>query len=456
MVAETQSFYTSLGLPPLPKSFWNVSMFSRPKGRSVVCHASAWDFTRGDVRLKMCLVPTLEDFYVTSHEMGHLYYFLAYKDQPYLFRDGAHDGFHEAIGDTMALSARPPWHLKQVGLAPQNATMTPEARLNFLMKTALEKVAFLPFGLLVDRWRWDVFVGKASFGPAFNASSAQWLPPAAALKPEQWNALWWAYRQRFQGVAPPVNRTAPGTFDAGAKFHVSNAVPYMRYFLSENLQFQFHKALCGYSGYVGPLSNCSIAGSREAGAALWGMLSLGASRPWPEALFNLTGACAGRSSRSRHPGGLWTSAPSDVCARPSARPQARGTCLRTRSGTTSARSLTGWPSRTRGRRGDGAALLLFVPAAAACGAPPLTVTPRAEARTVAPPRAWPAVLRLAGRGWRGDGALAAAVHASPAAGGWQPAAAAAAAAAAASATAAEGGGTRCAPFSLSAVLPPRA
>lgn len=291
MVNETQAFYTSLGLPPLPPSFWNSSMFTRPAGRAAVCHASAWDLTRGDVRLKMCAVPTLEDFYVTSHEMGHLYYFLAYKDQPFLFRDGAHDGFHEAIGDTMALSARPPWHLRQVGLSPaaSTAASAPEARINFLMKTALEKVAFLPFGLLIDRWRWDVFAGRASFGPGFNATSSTWNAPAARLSPAQWNDLWWAYRLRFQGVAPPVNRSA-ASFDPGAKFHVANDVSYMRYFLSENLQFQFHKALCNTSGFSGPLSNCSIAGSRAAGSALWGMLSLGSSRPWPEALFNLTGS----------------------------------------------------------------------------------------------------------------------------------------------------------------------
>lgn len=154
MVNETQAFYMSLGFPALPQSFWTSSQFTRPRNRSVVCHASAWDLTKGDVRLKMCAVPTLEDFYVTSHEMGHVYYFLAYRDQPHLFRDGAHDGFHEAIGDTMALSARPSWHLRQVGLAPAaSAPASSQSRVNFLMKTALEKVAFLPFGLLIDRWR---------------------------------------------------------------------------------------------------------------------------------------------------------------------------------------------------------------------------------------------------------------------------------------------------------------
>lgn len=269
MVNATHDFYASLGLPPLPRSFWNESMFSRPAGRRVVCHASAWDLTRGDVRLKMCAVPTLEDFYTVSHEMGHLYYFQAYKALPALFRDGAHDGFHEAIGDTMALSARPPWHLRAVGLAPAGAAMTAEARVNFLMKTALEKVAFLPFGYLIDRWRWDVFAGSAP--GLFNATAGA-AGPAKPLTPAEWNSHWWALRQRYQGIAPPVSRGArptpaphtvsdlatalsqllaarahrpplcPGppphpvpplptgaaAFDPGAKFHVPNAVPYMR------------------------------------------------------------------------------------------------------------------------------------------------------------------------------------------------------------------------------------
>ena len=267
MVRIAEGFYTSLGFPALPATFWERSMFARPPGKEVVCHASAWDVTySNDLRIKMCIQKTHEDLDVIHHELGHDFYFAAYHQLPTLFQNGANDGFHEAIGDTVVLSMTPEY-LKEKGLL-ESAVKNERAKLNQQMQRALDKIAFLPFGLVVDKWRWDVFSGKVA--------------------PEQYNEHWWKLRQKYQGVAPAVPRSATD-FDAGAKYHVPANVPYMRYFLAAVLQFQFHRALCKISGHTGPLDECSVYGSKPAGDAFWRMLSLGASKPWQEALYELTG-----------------------------------------------------------------------------------------------------------------------------------------------------------------------
>jgi peptidyl-dipeptidase A len=267
MVRQGEHFFTALGFDALPGTFWERSQFVRPRDREVVCHASAWDVTwSGDLRIKMCIEPTEEDFVTIHHELGHNFYFQRYEKLPILFQQGANDGFHEAIGDTMALSVTPEY-LKGLGLLDA-VPRGDHARINEQMKTALDKVAFLPFGLTIDKWRWDVFAGKTA--------------------PADYNAAWWRLKERYQGVAAPVPRSADD-FDPGAKFHVASSTPYVRYFLARIYQFQFHKALCQAAGYVGPLDQCSIHDNRAAGAKLAAMLSLGASRPWPDAL-ELVGA----------------------------------------------------------------------------------------------------------------------------------------------------------------------
>jgi peptidyl-dipeptidase A len=267
MAHSAESFYTSLGFPQLPKTFWERSMLSRPRDREVVCHASAWDMASpGDVRVKACLTPTEEDLYTIYHELGHVYYYLSYASQPYLFRDGANDGFHEAIGDTVNLSVTPAY-LSRIGLIHAVAP-SHEALINQQMKMALEKIAFLPFGRLIDQWRWRVFSGE--------------------ITPANYNSSWWELRRRYQGLAPPVPRTE-ADFDPGAKYHIPSNTPYTRYFLSFILQFQFHKALCAAAGNQGPLYECSNYGSEEAGRHFADMLSLGASQPWQDALEKLTG-----------------------------------------------------------------------------------------------------------------------------------------------------------------------
>jgi peptidyl-dipeptidase A len=267
MVRTGERFYTSLGFDPLPKTFWERSQLVRPRDREVVCHASAWDIDYAtDVRIKMCIEPTAEDFTTIHHELGHNFYQRAYKDQPVIFRDSANDGFHEAIGDTIALSVTPEYLVK-IGLLAK--APDPSRDLGLLMSRALEKIAFLPFGLLIDQWRWKVFAGE--------------------IAPANYNAAWWNLRLKYQGIAPPSPR-GEEFFDPGAKYHVPDNTPYTRYFLADILQFQFHRALTKTAGCTVPLNRCSIYESKDAGGRLNAMLSMGQSRPWPDALETLTGA----------------------------------------------------------------------------------------------------------------------------------------------------------------------
>jgi peptidyl-dipeptidase A len=266
MVKTGEAFYTSLGFAPLPKTFWERSMIVRPRDREVVCHASAWNIDNvEDLRIKMCTKVNGEDFRTVHHELGHNYYQRAYNKQSHLFREDPNDGFHEAIGDFAALSAGTPTYLKQVGIidqAPANADIP------FLLDTALDKIAFLPFGLLVDRWRWDVFSGKTP--------------------PEQYNQRWWELVRQYQGLVPPGERPADA-FDPGAKYHVPGNTPYTRYFLAHIYQFQFHRAACKQAGWTGPLHQCSVYGNKEVGRRFNAMMEAGASRPWPEVLQAFTG-----------------------------------------------------------------------------------------------------------------------------------------------------------------------
>lgn len=266
MVETGERFFTSLGFDPLPESFWEQSLFTKPQDRDVECHASAWDVDQiDDVRIKMCIDITAEDFRTVHHELGHNFYQRAYAGQDFLFREGAHDGFHEAVGDFIGLSVTPEY-LRQIGLIDT----VPDASgdIGLLMRQALEKIAFLPFGLLVDQWRWGVLRGE--------------------IMPREYNDAWWALRLQYQGIVPPVARDAQA-FDPGAKFHIPGNTPYLRYFLSYILQFQFHQAACAIAGWQGPLHRCSIYGNEAVGRRFNAMLELGSSVPWPDALEAFTG-----------------------------------------------------------------------------------------------------------------------------------------------------------------------
>jgi peptidyl-dipeptidase A len=269
MAKRAEGFFSSLGLDPLPKTFWERSMLTKPRDREVVCHASAWDVTSsGDLRIKMCIRPIEEDFITIHHELGHNYYQRAYVNQPFLYQGSANDGFHEALGDTISPLSMTPSYLKSVGLIAQ-VPKDDRAVLNHQLKNALEGVAFLPFARIVDQWRWEVF--------------------AAKVKPDQYNARWWELRRQYQGVSEPTGRDEQRDFDPGAKYHVPANVPYLRYFLARIYQYQFHEALCRAAGWKGPIHECSIYGSKAAGDRLNAMMSMGASRPWPDAMEAITG-----------------------------------------------------------------------------------------------------------------------------------------------------------------------
>ncbi|KAJ6633685.1 Angiotensin-converting enzyme, partial [Pseudolycoriella hygida] len=275
MFEKADEFFKGLGLPANDMSYDENrgAIIIKPEDKTITCHASAWDFCNGyDFRIKMCTVVNQEDFVTVHHEMGHINYFILYKNQPLIFRGGANPGFHEAVGDLIALSVSTPKHLESIGYL-ENYRDTEEDNINALFKMALEKIAFIPFGLLIDKWRWDVFSG--------------------AVQPNEWNKHWWELRKRYQKVKPPTAR-GEEFFDPGAKYHVPAGVPYIRYFVSHILQFQFHRAACSIAGqYVPndpnkPLHKCDINGNQLAGNLIKNGLGLGASKHWTEALKSLT------------------------------------------------------------------------------------------------------------------------------------------------------------------------
>ncbi len=267
MVRSAENFYVSLGMDRLPDTFWERSQFSKPRDREVVCHASAWGLDGGkDLRIKMCIKQTYDELRVIYHELGHNYYQRAYKDQEPLFQGSAHSGFHEAIGDTVTLSMTPQY-LQEVGLV-SSAEQSEQATINRQMQMALDKIAFLPFGKLIDEWRWGVFSGEIS--------------------PDDYNKTWWEMRLKYQGIAPPSTRSEDD-FDPGAKYHIPGNVSYTRYFLARILQFQFQRSLCEIAGHEGDLASCSVFGSEEAGDRFHAMMASGQSEPWQDALEKLTG-----------------------------------------------------------------------------------------------------------------------------------------------------------------------
>ena len=264
-----EGFFSSLGFAPLPKTFWERTQFIKPLDRDVVCHASAWNLDqKDDLRVKMCTKVNGNDFVTIHHELGHNYYQRAYNKQPFLYLNGANDGFHEAIGDTVALSITPQY-LVQIGLLDPKRVPSSDKDIGLLLRQAMDKVAFLPFGLLVDRWRWGVFDGSTT--------------------PADYNKSWTALRLKYQGITPPVARDDATAFDAGAKYHIPGNTPYTRYFLARLLQFQFYEAACKQAGWKGPLHRCSFYGNKEVGKRFNAMLEMGASKPWPDALQAFTG-----------------------------------------------------------------------------------------------------------------------------------------------------------------------
>lgn len=270
MVEIAEDFFLSIGFDPLPKTFWERSLFVKPQDRSVVCHASAWnlDPSNNDLRIKMCIERNEEDFSTIHHELGHIFYYQAYNHLPSLFRSGANDGFHEAFGDLLTLSITPDY-LKQIGFINENQAMqAKEDEIGLLMKQALEGVVVVPWALMLDKWRADIFKGETSF--------------------DELNDSWWKLRNSYQGIAPPSKRKTD-SFDPGAKYHIPANTPYTRYYLARIMQYQFHEALCQSAGFEGPLHECSIYGNKEAGNKIISTMALGKSVPWQEAFKEITG-----------------------------------------------------------------------------------------------------------------------------------------------------------------------
>ena len=269
MVKTGEGFYSSLGFAPLPETFWARSQITKPRDREVVCHASAWNIdNKDDVRIKMCTKVNADDFVTIHHELGHNYYQRAYNKQPWLYLNGANDGFHEAIGDFVALSITPDYLVK-INLLDPARVPSADKDTGLLLRQAMDKVAFLPFGLLMDKWRWGVFSGET--------------------RPADYNKAWTDLRLKYQGIVSPTARDE-GDFDPGAKYHIPGNTPYARYFLARILQFQFYKAACDMSGWKGPLHRCSFYGNKQVGEKLNAMLEMGQSRPWPDALEAFTGS----------------------------------------------------------------------------------------------------------------------------------------------------------------------
>ena len=271
MVEYAEDFFISIGFEPLPSTFWERSLFIKPRDRSVVCHASAWnlDPANNDLRIKMCIQRNEEDFITIHHELGHIFYYQAYNHLPTLFQGGANDGFHEAFGDLLTLSITPDY-LTQIGfISEEEANIAKEDPIGLLMKQALEGVVVVPWALMLDKWRSGVFNGE--------------------IKEEELNSSWWKLRKQYQGISTNEQRSEE-YFDPGAKYHIPGNTPYTRYYLARIMQYQFHEALCNEAKFDGPLHECSIYGNEDAGEKIISTMAMGQSAPWQDAFENLTGS----------------------------------------------------------------------------------------------------------------------------------------------------------------------
>ena len=270
MVEYAEDFFLSIGFEPLPDTFWERSLFVKPRDRSVVCHASAWnlDPANNDLRIKMCIQKNEEDFVTIHHELGHIFYYQAYNHLPTLFQGGANDGFHEAFGDLLTLSITPDYLTQIDFISEKEASLAKEDPIGLLMKQALDGVVVVPWALMLDKWRSGVFNGE--------------------IDETNLNSSWWRLREYYQGISTSTERSEE-YFDPGAKYHIPGNTPYTRYYLARIMQYQFHEALCNEIEFDGLLHECSIYGSKKAGDKIISTMALGESLPWQDAFENLTG-----------------------------------------------------------------------------------------------------------------------------------------------------------------------
>ena len=271
MVEYAEDFFISMGFKPLPKTFWERSLFVKPRDRSVVCHASAWnlDPANNDLRIKMCIEKNEEDFITIHHELGHIFYYQAYNHIPTVFQAGANDGFHEAFGDLLTLSITPDYLVDIGFISEDDAEEAKQDPIGLLMKQALDGVVIVPWALMLDKWRSGVFDGE--------------------IDESNLNSSWWSLREEYQGINTSYERSE-NYFDPGAKYHIPGNTPYTRYYLASIMQYQFHEALCNLIDYDGYLHECSIYGNKEAGDRIISTMAMGQSLPWQDAFENLTGS----------------------------------------------------------------------------------------------------------------------------------------------------------------------
>ena len=271
MVEYAEDFFISMGFKPLPETFWERSLFVKPRDRSVVCHASAWnlDPANNDLRIKMCIEKNEEDFITIHHELGHIFYYQAYNHIPTVFQAGANDGFHEAFGDLLTLSITPDYLVDIGFISEDDAKEAKQDPIGLLMKQALDGVVIVPWALKLDKWRSGVFDGD--------------------IDESNLNSSWWSLREEYQGINTSYERSE-NYFDPGAKYHIPGNTPYTRYYLASIMQYQFHEALCNLIDYDGYLHECSIYGNKEAGDRIISTMAMGQSLPWQEAFENLTGS----------------------------------------------------------------------------------------------------------------------------------------------------------------------
>lgn len=271
---QAEAFYVSLGFPELPESFWSKSDLypAEPgSGRLKNSHASAWHVDlREDVRSLMSIEPDARWFNTAHHELGHIYYYIAYSTPrvPYLLREGANRAFHEGIGDLIGLAAGQRPYLKQVGLLPKEAEGTDQ--VPFLLDTALDgaSLVFLPFSAgTMTRFERDFYGGKIG---------------------DDLNGAWWGVVGECQGIAPPSPR-GEEFCDPATKTHINDdAAQYYDYAIGTVIKFQLHDHIARNILKQDP-RECNYYGNREVGDFLRSILEVGATKDWNVVLKEATG-----------------------------------------------------------------------------------------------------------------------------------------------------------------------
>ena len=272
LMEQGERFYKSLGFGPLPASYWEKSsLYPLPEdaGYKKNNHASAWHMDlQEDVRCLMSIVPNRDMYETVHHELGHIYYFMAYTNPnvPPLLREGANRAYHEGIGSLMGLAAMQKPFLAGLELIPESAGSDD---MQSLLKEALNYVVFIPWSAgVMTEFEHDLY--------------------ATDLSADQYTARWWDLKKKYQGIVAP-NERGPEYCDPASKTHINNdAAQYYDYALSFVLLFQLHDHIAGKILHQDPRAT-NYYGSKEVGTFLQGILEKGASGDWRKMLKEKTG-----------------------------------------------------------------------------------------------------------------------------------------------------------------------